>query len=67
MGDRRFDIVLRLPEHLRENVDILRRIPIPLSTAVKMDAQHTRTQSRMPWTTFASSTPVSRWSSPRYL
>ena len=29
-GDRRFDVVLRLPERLREDIDALRRIPIPL-------------------------------------
>jgi cobalt-zinc-cadmium resistance protein CzcA len=29
-GDRRFDIVVRLPEKLRSNLDELKRIPIPL-------------------------------------
>ncbi|MEO8350271.1 MAG: CusA/CzcA family heavy metal efflux RND transporter [Chthoniobacteraceae bacterium] len=29
-GDRRFPIVVRLPEHLRGNLDAMRRIPIPL-------------------------------------
>lgn len=29
-GDRRFDIVVRLPEHLRGNLDAIRAIPIPL-------------------------------------
>jgi len=29
-GDRRFDIVVRLPENLRTNIDILKRLPIPL-------------------------------------
>jgi cobalt-zinc-cadmium resistance protein CzcA len=29
-GDRRFDIVVRLPEGLRTNLDALRRLPIPL-------------------------------------
>jgi cobalt-zinc-cadmium resistance protein CzcA len=29
-GDRRFDIVVRLPEKLRSNIDELKRIPIPL-------------------------------------
>jgi cobalt-zinc-cadmium resistance protein CzcA len=29
-GDRRFPIVVRLPEHLRSNIDAMRRIPIPL-------------------------------------
>ncbi len=29
-GDRRFDIVLRLPENLREDIDALHRLPIPL-------------------------------------
>jgi len=29
-GDRRFDIVLRLPEGLREDLDALERLPIPL-------------------------------------
>jgi len=29
-GDRRFDIVVRLPEGLRDNVDAIRRLPVPL-------------------------------------
>jgi cobalt-zinc-cadmium resistance protein CzcA len=29
-GDRRFDIVVRLPERLRQDVDAIRAIPIPL-------------------------------------
>jgi cobalt-zinc-cadmium resistance protein CzcA len=29
-GDRRFDIVVRLPEPIRTNLDALRRLPIPL-------------------------------------
>jgi cobalt-zinc-cadmium resistance protein CzcA len=29
-GDRRFDIVVRLPEHLRSNPDLLGGLPIPL-------------------------------------
>jgi len=29
-GDRRFDILVRLPEAVREDVDALRRLPIPL-------------------------------------
>ncbi len=29
-GDRRFDIVVRLPEHLRTDPDVLRRLPVPL-------------------------------------
>lgn len=36
-GDRRFDIVVRLPEHLRSDLDALRRLPIPLPR-VKEDA-----------------------------
>jgi len=30
-GDRRFDIVVRLPERLRANMDELTRLPVPLS------------------------------------
>ncbi|MFG6458107.1 efflux RND transporter permease subunit [Roseateles sp. BYS96W] len=29
-GDRRFDIVVRLPETVREDLDALRRLPVPL-------------------------------------
>jgi cobalt-zinc-cadmium resistance protein CzcA len=32
-GDRRFDIVVRLPEQLRADLDALKRLPIPLSHA----------------------------------
>ncbi|MFT7637537.1 MAG: cobalt-zinc-cadmium resistance protein CzcA, partial [Candidatus Omnitrophota bacterium] len=31
-GDRRFDIVVRLPEHLRTNIEVLKDLPIPLPT-----------------------------------
>lgn len=31
-GDRRFDIVVRLPEHIRTNIEMLEDLPIPLST-----------------------------------
>lgn len=30
-GDRRFDLVVRLPEHLRTDIETLKRLPIPLS------------------------------------
>ncbi|MGD9817096.1 MAG: efflux RND transporter permease subunit [Desulfomonilaceae bacterium] len=29
-GDRRFDIVVRLPENMRTNIEALRRLPIPI-------------------------------------
>ncbi|TXH47872.1 MAG: CusA/CzcA family heavy metal efflux RND transporter, partial [Desulfurellales bacterium] len=32
-GDRRFDIVVRLPEHLRSDVDAIRNLPIPVPPA----------------------------------
>ncbi len=32
-GDRRFDLVVRLPEHLRTDIDTLKRLPIPLMQA----------------------------------
>jgi len=32
-GDRRFDILVRLPEHLRKNLDVLKRLPIPLPSS----------------------------------
>ncbi|RUP29445.1 MAG: CusA/CzcA family heavy metal efflux RND transporter [Curvibacter sp.] len=32
-GDRRFDILVRLPDAARENLDTLRRLPIPLPKA----------------------------------
>ena len=31
-GDRRFDILVRLPEHLRTDIEGLQRLPIPLPT-----------------------------------
>ncbi|WP_423193677.1 CusA/CzcA family heavy metal efflux RND transporter [Cupriavidus sp. H18C2] len=34
-GDRRFDIVVRLPETVRADVEALRRLPIPLPRAVE--------------------------------
>lgn len=38
-GDRRFDIVVRLPEHLRVDVDAIRSLPIPLPPAGENQAQ----------------------------
>lgn len=32
-GDRRFDIIVRLPEHLRSDLEALKRLPIPLAHA----------------------------------
>lgn len=32
-GDRRFDLLVRLPEHLREDMEALKRLPIPLPAA----------------------------------
>ena len=32
-GDRRFDIVVRLPENLRTDIGVLKRLPIPLNRA----------------------------------
>ena len=37
-GDRRFDLVVRLPEHLRVDIDAIKRLPIPLPEA--RNAQH---------------------------
>jgi len=37
-GDRRFDIVVRLPEALRSNPDAFRHIPIPLGNDTDQDA-----------------------------
>ena len=34
-GDRRFDIVVRMPEALRDNVHAIRRLPVPLPEAVR--------------------------------
>jgi cobalt-zinc-cadmium resistance protein CzcA len=38
-GDRRFDIVVRLPEHLRVDVEAIRSLPIPLPPAGESQAQ----------------------------
>jgi cobalt-zinc-cadmium resistance protein CzcA len=32
-GDRRFDLVVRLPEQLRTDIDAIRNLPIPLAAA----------------------------------
>jgi cobalt-zinc-cadmium resistance protein CzcA len=31
-GDRRFDLVVRLPEHLRTDIDAIRNLPVPLAS-----------------------------------
>ncbi|MBN8707934.1 MAG: cation transporter [Verrucomicrobia bacterium 61-8] len=42
-GDRRFAILVRLPESLRADLDALRRIPVPLPEAEPITAVSTRT------------------------
>jgi heavy metal efflux system protein len=42
-GDRRFDLVVRLPEHLRTDVEAIKRIPIPLESHGEMEAKPGRT------------------------
>jgi heavy metal efflux system protein len=37
-GDRRFDLVVRLPESLRTNLTVLERLPVPVPTRVMGDA-----------------------------
>jgi cobalt-zinc-cadmium resistance protein CzcA len=32
-GDRRFDLIVRLPEHLRSDIDAIRNLPIPVQPA----------------------------------
>ena len=34
-GDRRFELVVRLPENIRKNLDLLKRIPIPLPKEIQ--------------------------------
>ncbi|SEO33403.1 cobalt-zinc-cadmium resistance protein CzcA [Duganella sp. CF517] len=36
-GDRRFDIVVRLPDALRDDLDVMRRLPVPLPRAAGTD------------------------------
>jgi cobalt-zinc-cadmium resistance protein CzcA len=36
-GDRRFDIVVRLPDALRDDLDVMRRLPVPLPRAMGTD------------------------------
>ena len=31
-GDQRFDLIVRLPEQLRQDIEVLKRIPVPLPT-----------------------------------
>ena len=40
-GDRRFDIIVRLPENLRGNLEVIRRLPIPLPRAPGGDSRVT--------------------------
>lgn len=34
-GDKRFDIIVRLPEELREKIEVIKNLPIPLTTSQK--------------------------------
>ncbi len=38
-GDRRFDLVVRLPESLRNDVDALGRLPVPLPKEIKREVR----------------------------
>jgi cobalt-zinc-cadmium resistance protein CzcA len=38
-GDRRFDVVVRMPEKLRDNIDAIKRLPIPLSDSARAAAK----------------------------
>lgn len=40
-GDRRFDIVARLPEQLRSDIDVLERLPVPIPKLHKEGIEHT--------------------------
>ncbi len=42
-GDRRFEMVVRLPEHLRVDVDAIRNLPIPLPPGESQSATAMRT------------------------
>ncbi len=44
-GDRRFELIVRLPEAIRGNLDAMKRIPIPLPPA-EPDSRAVRAQSR---------------------
>jgi cobalt-zinc-cadmium resistance protein CzcA len=50
-GDRRFDLVVRLPENLRSDIDALRNLPIPLPAAeVQPNAVRAAWESSSPLT-----------------
>ncbi len=50
-GDRRFDIVVRLPERLRRNLDAIRTLPIPLPPlGEQASAEVTKTALKSPAT-----------------
>jgi cobalt-zinc-cadmium resistance protein CzcA len=38
-GDRRFDIIVRLPDAVREDLDALKRLPVPLPREANADAK----------------------------
>jgi cobalt-zinc-cadmium resistance protein CzcA len=39
-GDRRFDIVVRLPEYLRNNTQALENLPIPITKSISADTNY---------------------------
>ena len=41
-GDRRFDLIVRLPEHLRTDLDALKRLPVPLPGATENGSSSAR-------------------------
>jgi cobalt-zinc-cadmium resistance protein CzcA len=47
-GDRRFDLIVRLPEEIRGDMDALKRIPIPLAGVAPLPAGEHPTRSYIP-------------------
>jgi cobalt-zinc-cadmium resistance protein CzcA len=39
-GARRFDIIVRLPEHLRSNMEAIKNLPIPLPKGIEKEDDH---------------------------
>jgi len=47
-GDRRFDLVVRLPEELRSDIEALKRVPVPLPAGTVGDNESNLTEAAVP-------------------
>ena len=71
LGDSRFDLVVRLPDTRRADIEFLKKLPVPLSAAADSDIKNVLSSSRqtnlLPYITLAELARVSLAEGPRLI